>query len=196
VESVLLASTNAVAGNVGQAIIDENTPPHPLTPYGATKAAAEMLLSGYSASYGLRGCAVRLANVVGPGMARKDSLVPRVLRAACEGRGIEVYGDGTQVRDFVSVRDAVAGFQTALRAGHVGPLVIGSGKSVSVNRLVELARLVTEMPIPVRYLAAKAIEMPAVVLDIGMARRLGYAPMHELDTALAEAWHELRSGSG
>jgi UDP-glucose 4-epimerase len=196
VESVLLASTNAVAGNVGRAIIDENTPPRPLTPYGATKAAAEMLLSGYAASYGLKGCAVRLANVVGPDMAGKDNLVSRVLRAADAGEGIEIYGDGTQVRDFLSIWDAVAGFRTALRAKHVGPLVIGSGESVSVNRVVELARQVTGISIPVTHIAAKRIEMPAVVLDITVARRLGYTPMNDLEATLAQAWLQLQSRSG
>lgn len=81
VGTFVLASTNAVVGDVGHSTITENLPLAPLTPYGGTKAAAEMLLSGYAGAYGLRTPAVRLTNVYGPGMAHKDSFVPRLLRA-------------------------------------------------------------------------------------------------------------------
>jgi UDP-glucose 4-epimerase len=186
----VLASTNAVTGDVGQRSIGENAPLRPLTPYGSTKAAAEMLLSGYSASYGLKGAALRFANVYGPGMAHKDSFVPRLMRAAADGRGVQIYGDGTQLRDYVHVDDVVQAILLALRTEHTGPLVIGSGRSESVNDLVVAARRVTGAPIPVEHVAAKLGEMPAVVLDISAARALGYEPRHTLASGLATAWPE------
>jgi len=69
----VLASTNAVVGNVGTSTITEQSPLRPLTPYGATKAACEMLLSGYAGAYGMTTCALRFTNIYGPGMAAKDS---------------------------------------------------------------------------------------------------------------------------
>ena len=129
VATFLLASTNAVVGNVGRAVISERTPTLPLTPYGATKAAAEMLLSCYCASYGVTGCALRFSNVYGPGMQEKDSFVPRLMRAARDGRGVQVYGDGNQVRDLIHVDDIIAGIFTAWRAGATGPLILGAGES-------------------------------------------------------------------
>jgi UDP-glucose 4-epimerase len=184
----VLASTNAVTGDVGRRAITEGAPLRPLTPYGATKAAAEMLLSGYSAGYGLTGTALRFANVYGPGMRHKDSFVPRLMRAAARGDGVQIYGDGTQLRDYVHVDDVVQAILLALRAEHNGPLIIGSGRSDSVNDLVAAAREVTGAPIPVEYSPAKPGEMPAVVLDITAARELGYAPRHSLATGLATAW--------
>jgi UDP-glucose 4-epimerase len=184
----VLASTNAVTGDVGSRPIDESVPPRPLTPYGSTKAAAEMLLSGYAASYGLTGTVLRFANVYGPGMARKDSFVPRLMRAAAEGRGVQIYGDGTQLRDYVHVDDVVQAIMLALRTGHTGPLVIGSGRSESVNDLVAAARTVTGAALPAEHVPAKAGEMPAVVLDITAARSLGYEPRHTLASGLATAW--------
>src|SRR5271170_9001 len=65
VSAFLLASTNAVTGDVGRATIDERVPLRPLTPYGATKAAAEMLIGAYAACYGMTGCALRFSNVYG-----------------------------------------------------------------------------------------------------------------------------------
>jgi UDP-glucose 4-epimerase len=188
----LMASTNAVTGDVGTGTIHEDLPLRPLTPYGATKAAAEMLLSGYAGGYGLSCCALRLTNVYGPGMARKDSLVPRLMRAARAGSTVQVYGDGTQVRDFVHVRDVAAGLLVAWRAGHVGPLVIGAGRSVSVLELIDAARRVTGRPLPVEHVPAKHGEMPAVIVSIDRARGLGYRPSVELDEGLAGVWAELR----
>lgn len=190
VQSFLLASTNAVTGDVGTATITEKIPLRPLTPYGATKAAAEMLLSSYVGSYGFKGAALRFANVYGPGMEAKDSFVPRLMRAARDGKGIQLYGDGTQLRDLVHVDDIVAGILTAWKAGHNGPLILGSGESVTVNDILEAARAVTGAEIPAEHVPAKPGEMPAVVIDISAARALGYAPKMDLKAGIATVWPE------
>jgi UDP-glucose 4-epimerase len=184
----LLASTNAVTGAVGTTPISELTPPRPLTPYGATKAAAEMLLSGYHGAYGMLTCALRFANVYGPGMHKKDSFVPRLMRAAASGGGVRVYGDGSQLRDYVHVDDVVQAVTLAWRADHVGPLVVGAGRSTTVNELIEAARAVTGAAIPAEHTPPKRGEMPAVVLDISLARSLGYRPRHDIASGLATVW--------
>ena len=186
----LLASSNAVVGDVGHAVITEQVPIRPLTPYGATKAAGEMLLSSYTASYGLQGCSLRLTNVYGQGMAEKDSFVPRMMRAAREGGGIQVYGDGSQVRDLVHVDDVVAGMLLAWRAGATGLLILGAGESVSVNDMIQAARVVTGAELPVTYVPPKAGEMPAVIVDISVARGLGYQPVHDMKSGLGTVWPE------
>src|SRR5579859_6827977 len=149
VGTFLLASTNAVTGNVGSSVITEQTVLRPLTPYGATKAAAEMLLGAYANCYGMTGAALRFSNVYGPGMSEKDSFVPRLMRAARDGDGVQVRGDGTMMRDLVHVDDIVQGVLAAWRSGHTGPLILGAGASVSVNEMVDTARKVTGAPIPV-----------------------------------------------
>jgi UDP-glucose 4-epimerase len=190
VQTFLLASTNAVTGDVGTATISEKIPLRPLTPYGATKAAGEMLLSAYVGSYGMRGAALRFANVYGPGMEAKDSFVPRLMRAARDGRGVQIYGDGTQLRDLVHVDDIVSGIFTAWRTGHNGPLILGSGESVTVNDILDAARAVTGAEIPAEYVPAKPGEMPAVVIDISAARALGYEPRMDLKAGIATVWPE------
>jgi UDP-glucose 4-epimerase len=190
VGAFVLASTNAVTGDVGRATITEQIPLRPLTPYGATKAAGEMLLGAYAACYGMTGCALRFSNVYGPGMAEKDSFVPRLMRAARDGHGVQVYGDGTQIRDLVHVDDIVAGIRTALRARFTGPLILGAGESVTVNEIVAAARSVTGADIPVQNVPAKPGEMPAVIIDISAARALGYAPEHDLKSGMATVWPE------
>jgi UDP-glucose 4-epimerase len=195
VGAFVFASTNAVVGNVGAAVITERMPLRPLTPYGATKAAAEMLLSGYTACYGVSGCALRFSNVYGPGMREKDSFIPRLMRAARDGAGVQVRGDGTMLRDVVHVDDVVSGTLAAWHAGHTGPLILGSGQSVSVNEMVTAARRVTGAPIPAVRVPPVPGEMPAVVLDIAAARGLGYEPQYDLDSGLATVWPEFAPGA-
>jgi UDP-glucose 4-epimerase len=196
VGTFLLASTNAVTGNVGQATISERTVLRPLTPYGATKAAGEMLVSAYANCYGITGASLRFSNVYGPGMAEKDSFIPRLMRAARDGEGVQVRGDGTMLRDVVHVDDIVAGIFVAWRSGHSGPLILAGGKSVTVNEMVDAARRVTGRPIPAENVPVGPGEMPAVVVDISAARALGYQPAMNLDAGLATVWPEFDPTKG
>jgi UDP-glucose 4-epimerase len=184
----LLASTNAVVGNVGSSTMTEDVPLRPLTPYGATKAAAEMLLGSYTNCYGINGTALRFSNVYGPGMAEKDSFIPRLMRAARDGEGVQVRGDGSMLRDVVHVDDVVQGIFKAWAANHQGPLILGSGQSVTVNDMVETARRVTGRPLPVEHVPVGSGEMPAVVLDISAIRALGYQPRYDLEKGMATVW--------
>jgi len=196
VGAFLLASTNAVTGNVGAAVISEQTVLRPLTPYGATKAAGEMLLGSYANCYGITGAALRFSNVYGPGMTEKDSFVPRLMRAARDGEGVQVRGDGTMLRDLVHVDDVVQGVLAAWRARYTGPLILGAGQSVSVTEMVDTARRVTGAAIPVEYVPVGNGEMPAVVVDISAARAIGYAPSHDLESGMATVWPDFEPEGG
>ncbi len=191
VDRFVLASTNAVVGDVGTSTINANLPLRPLTPYGATKAACEMLLSAYSGSYGMATAALRFTNVYGPGMSHKDSFVPRMMRAALGGTGVKVYGDGAQRRDLVFIDDVVSGILLALDSKYDGRAIIGSGRSVSVLEMIETVRTVTGCPVPAEHIEAPAGEMPAVVVDI--TNDLGYQPTVSLEEGLARTWQYFRT---
>ena len=194
VGTFVLASTNAVVGAYG-GTFTEDVPLHPLTPYGSTKAAAEMLLSGYAGAYGLRTPVLRLTNVYGPGMKDKDSFVPRLLKAAARDEGVQVYGDGRQRRDLVHVHDVARAFALAVAGSSPvwpsGPTIIGSGSSVTVLDLLAAAREATGRPIPAEHVPAKDGEMPAVVVDTARARSLGWEPSVSLVEGMAGTWADL-----
>jgi UDP-glucose 4-epimerase len=195
VETFVLASTNAVVGNIGQSTITETLPLAPLTPYGATKAAGEMLLSGYAGAFGMRTPAVRLTNVYGPGMGHKDSFVPRLMRAAARGGEVEIYGDGEQRRDLIHVLDAARALVSAAQSWPPGPVIIGGSRSYTVNQLAQAARDATGRPIAARRVAAKPGEMPAVVVDIARARSRGYEPSISLVDGMRSAWADFAGSS-
>jgi UDP-glucose 4-epimerase len=197
VSRFLLASTNAVVGDVGTTTITEQLPLQPLSPYGATKAACEMLLSGYAGAYGMSTCALRFSNVYGPGMAHKDSFVPRLMRAALSGSTVRIYGDGTQRRDLVHVDDVVRGVLLGWESCYTGSVIIGSGLSVSVLELVDTVRRVTGRPLRTDHVAAPGSEMPAVILDLSHgANAIGYRPAVELSDGLASTWRYFRDEVG
>ncbi|MCU1456126.1 MAG: NAD-dependent epimerase/dehydratase [Actinomycetia bacterium] len=188
----VLVSTNAVVGQVQGGTIDEGSPLRPLTPYGATKAAAEMLCSAYAASYGLRAATVRLTNVYGPGMGAKDTFVIRLLRAAARGTPVQIYGDGLQSRDYIYVDDVIAGIRLALDGGLIGPLVLGTGTSTSVIDLCRLAADAIGVPIATTHVPGPEGEMRAVRVDISRARAAGFEPEVALPEGLVRTWEALR----
>ncbi|MGN6169402.1 MAG: NAD-dependent epimerase/dehydratase family protein [Solirubrobacteraceae bacterium] len=191
VRALAFASTNAVAGPMEAPAISETATLRPLTPYGATKAAAEMLMSAYTSSYGIRCASLRLTNVYGPGMQAKDSIVARLMRAIRLGRSFEIYGDGRQVRDYVHVADVAAAMELALRHKEwQGPMVIGTGRSLSVLEVVEAVRRVSGAELDVRHGPAKQGEMPAVIVDPSRARAAGWSPRYDFREGLHGVWEE------
>jgi UDP-glucose 4-epimerase len=162
--------------------ITESATLKPLTPYGATKAAAEMLMSAYTAAYGMRCAYLRLTNVYGPGMQAKDSIVARLMRAIRLGRTFEIYGDGRQLRDYVRL-----GLE---RDDWAGPIVIGAGRSLSVLEVIDAVREVTGAELDVRHGPARTGEMPAVIVDPSKARAAGWTPRFAFEDGLVGVWEE------
>ncbi len=189
--ALVFASTNAVTGPMEAPAISEAATLRPLTPYGATKAAGEMLMSAYTASYGLRCAAMRLTNVYGPGMQAKDSIVARLMRAIRLEQGFEIYGDGRQVRDYVHAADVTAAVRLGLGAdGWGGPMVIGAGRSLSVLEVIDAVRKVTGAELDVRHGPARPGEMPAVIVDPSRAHAAGWSPQFTLEQGLVGVWEE------
>jgi UDP-glucose 4-epimerase len=191
VSSLAFSSTNAVTGPMDAPAIVETAVLKPLTPYGATKAAGEMLMSAYTASYGVRCVCLRLTNVYGPGMQAKDSIVARLMRAIRLEREFEIYGDGRQVRDYVHVSDVIGAMKIGLvNEDWHGPVVIGSGKSLSVLEVLDTVRSVTGVSLDVRHGPAREGEMPAVIVDPSRALAAGWSPRYDFESGVRGVWDE------
>jgi UDP-glucose 4-epimerase len=124
-------------------------------------------------------------------MQAKDSIVARLMRAIRLGDTFEIYGDGRQVRDYVHAADVVEAVRLAVcDEGWHGPVVIGTGTSLSVLEVVEQVRRVTGAELDVRHGPAKPGEMPAVIVDPTKARSAGWSPRYTFAQGLQGVWEE------
>ena len=197
---VFVSSGGTVYGRPERIPIPEDHPTNPLVSYGVVKLAVEKYLGLYHHLYGLSYRVVRLSNPYGPrqrpGGAQGAASV--FLGRVHAGDPIEIWGDGSVVRDYVYVADAVEGILAAANhPGNTGTFNIGSGEGTSLNDLVAIIREVTGGKVEVRHTPGRTFDVPANVLDIGRAREeLGWAPRTPLREGLLRTWEWLLRTEG
>lgn len=119
VPKFIFASSGAPAGEV-EPPIHEELPPHPVSPYGASKLAGEGYCSAYSRSFGINTVMLRFGNVYGPGSIHKSSVVAKFINKALNGEALEIYGDGNQTRDFIFINDLIGAVLLAVNQKDIG----------------------------------------------------------------------------
>jgi UDP-glucose 4-epimerase len=140
---VVFAGTRQVYGKPERLPVDERHPVRPTDVNGVDKAAGESFHLLYNNVFGIRACSLRLTNIYGPRQLIKHNrqgFIGWFIRLAIEDREIQVFGDGSQLRDFVFVDDSVDAF---LRAGATsacdgGVFNVGGAEPISHRDLVEL----------------------------------------------------------
>jgi len=143
---VVFASSGAVVGDADPPI-HEKMLARPVSPYGVSKLSGESYCKSYFECFGLEAVALRFGNVYGPGSIRKGSVVAKLIREALAGETWQIYGDGTQTRDFVYIDDLLEAVQkAATSSAAVGGEVfqIATSQETSVNELTELLGKVLE----------------------------------------------------
>ena len=140
VKRFVFASSGAPVGEVNPPIHEELAP-HPVSPYGASKLAGEGYCSAYYRTYGLETVALRFGNVYGPGSTHKGSVVAKFIRQALAGETLEIYGDGTQTRDFIYVDDLIKAIWQASRVPNIG----GEVFQIATNRETTLEELTNQL---------------------------------------------------
>jgi UDP-glucose 4-epimerase len=143
---VLASTGGAIYGDASVIPTPEDAPAAPISPYGASKAAAELYLDLYLRLHGLSTVALRFANVYGP---RQDprlegGVVAIFTTVAADGRRGTVFGDGHQTRDFVYVGDVVEALLAAGEAQVTGAYNVGTGQETSVLELAAAVGIETE----------------------------------------------------
>jgi len=194
IQKLVYASSSSVYGDEAIIPMREDAAPHPLSPYGVTKLAAEHLAHLYAANHGVPATSVRYFTVYGP-RQRPDMAFHRFLRAAADGTPIVVYGDGEQTRDFTYVGDAVNATILAAERGRPGRAYnIGGGSRVTVNQVLDLIARVTGRSLDVRREPPQKGDMRDTYADTSLARAdLGFAPATSLHDGLEAEYRWLLS---
>jgi len=129
----LHVSTDEVYGSLGETgFFTETTPYDPRSPYSASKAASDHLVSAYHHTYGLPTLITNCSNNYGP-YHFPEKLIPLIINNALNGRDLPVYGDGKNVRDWLYVVDHCAAILSVLENGRVGETYNVGGNSEKMN---------------------------------------------------------------
>ena len=189
VKNLIFSSSGAVYGNSLDAIISENSQLSPLSSYGASKLVAEYNLQTFSKLFGLNCISLRLFNVYGNGQSSEAGVIRKFLKNISKELPLEIFGDGTQTRDFVHISDVTQAFYRTIKnieAKRGGVYNIGSGVSTSINELASLLISSKEKDLPIIHKTAIQGEIKDSKADISLAENdIGYSPEVSLRDGLA-----------
>jgi UDP-glucose 4-epimerase len=178
------------AGTSGCA--DEDLPPRAHSYHGAGKIALEAFLRAFAWDAGCGLIMLRPSNVYGPGQEtrRGFGFVRVALECALRGQTLEIWGDGSAVRDFLYIDDLVAAVVAALQAPpevEVFNVAYGSGHALS--DVLEIVRRVSGRPLDVSYRPGRRSDVRAVRLKVSrIGRKLGWHARVDLEEGLARTW--------
>jgi len=173
----------------------ETAPADPASPYGASKAAAELYLNTFTRLYGLETVSLALANVYGPRQdpAGEAGVITVFATALLTGQPTVIYGDGGSTRDYVHVADVAAAFVAAVESSVSGRVNIGTGVQTSVrelHRMIAAAARAADAP---AFAPVRPGELRASALDATRARdRLGWAASTGLEEGITQTLTWLR----
>lgn len=166
---VFLSSGGTVYGKESKCPLNEKTPTNPITSYGVQKISIEKLLYLYNYMFGLEYRIIRLANPYGPYQRPNGVLgaVTTFTYKALKGEEINVYGDGSVVRDFIYIDDAVRGIQKIVNGNdRHHTFNLGCGYGTSIKQLLETIESVLNIKLNVKYTDSRKVDVPVNYLDI------------------------------
>jgi len=170
VTKVYFASTGgAIYGDQDVPLIGEDSLPSPVSPYAIGKQAIEGYLRYFHRKHGLESVSFRISNPYGPRqhINKKQGVIPIFLHAVASGMPIELFGDGSAVRDYIYAEDAARMMARAVgRMTHHSVYNIGSGRGTSLNDLIGLVREVTGETLSVERRPQPTTFVQRSVLDI------------------------------
>lgn len=188
VKKFVLASTSSLYGGHNPVPYREDTDTNrPLSPYAASKKAAEAIAYTYHHLHGLDVTVFRYFTVYGPA-GRPDMSVFRFVRHIAEGEPITVFGDGGQERDFTFVDDIARGTVAGLAPLGYQVMNLGGDRPVKLSAIIDkIAALLGKTPI-IQYRPAHPADVPATWADIGKARQtLAWSPAVNVEEGLRQS---------
>lgn len=196
VEKVLFASSGGTVYGVPDRLpVDEDHPLRPIVSYGLTKVMIERYAELFRLQHGLRTVSLRIGNPYGPRhYDQQQGVIPVFIRRIQHGQPVEIWGDGSVVRDYVHVDDVSRAF--ILAADYAGDEVvfnIGAGEGHSLAEILERLARLSGTPPQVAYRPARGFDIPALILDTRRARDvLGWTPEIHFDDGLQATWQSLK----
>jgi len=198
VRRFVVVSSSTVYGKDAVAPFCEDAPLGiPLSPYGASKQAAELIAKTYHVLHDVPVVCVRPFSVYGP-RVRPDLAVAIFARAILDGRPLPLFGDGTILRDFTYVADICAGLYSALTVPDIEgeSINLGNDQPVEIRKLIDIFEQALDRKAVIDQRDEVPGEMPVTHADLSKARRLlGYEPTISLEDGIAKYVVWLKEGA-
>ncbi len=171
---VFLSSGGTVYGKEVSFPIKETSKTNPINTYGIQKLTIEKLLYLYEHLYGLQYCIIRLSNPFGPFQRPNGQLgvITTLIYNALYRKKISIYGDGTAIRDYIYISDAVDAILNIARADTKHHIYnVGSGNGTSINKIIDIINNDLKLSTDVDYVGARNVDVPVNYLDISRYER-------------------------
>jgi dTDP-glucose 4,6-dehydratase len=195
IERFVHISTDEVYGDMAAgACAREDSPLKPSSPYSASKAAADLLVSSYVRTYGFPGLITRSSNNYGP-YQFPEKFLPLMITNALDNKPLPIYGDGKQQRDWLHVEDNCGGILAVLERGDVGEVYNIGGLEVEENLTMakRLLRVTTRPETLLSYVKDRPGHDRRYALDCSkMEKELGWKPAITLEAGLQQTidWYK------
>ena len=194
VKKLIAASSAAVYGEGNQDVnLTEETKMNPISPYGESKVMMEEIIRQWKSSYNFNYVILRFFNIYGIGQSSEYAgVITKCLEKIKQKKPIEIFGDGLQTRDFVAIEDVINAIYNAMKSSNSGTYNIASGKTITINELVNKMILLSRKKLEIKHIRAKKGEIRYSHADISKAKKeIGFSPKINLDR-IKELLEEIR----
>lgn len=193
-ELLYLSSGGALYGDTGMNTTHEQDLIRPKSYYGAGKAAAEHFIHAYAAQYDRAATILRPSNLYGPGQSMRNGfgIIPTAFHRIQSGGILDIWGDGSAVRDYLYIDDFIALCLQVLG----GPMPKGvqifnaaRGEGVSLNTLIDLIQDVTGQQLDTRFDISRSVDVAQIVLNADKAKKqFDWVPSISLSEGITLTW--------
>lgn len=184
VKKMIVASSAAVYGESLSGIkLTEDSKTDPISPYGESKVMMEHEIREFITKHNVNCVILRFFNIYGVGQSPEYAgVITKFIKRIATNKPLEIFGDGMQTRDFVSIKDVIDSIYDAIENGKNGIYNIASGKTVTIKELAEFMISLSGKDLEIIYSDAKKGDIRFSQADISLAKKeLGYLPKHGLE---------------
>ena len=184
VKKMIVASSAAVYGESLSGIkLTEDSKTDPISPYGESKVMMEHEIREFITKHNVNCVILRFFNIYGVGQSPEYAgVVTKFIKRIATKKPLEIFGDGMQTRDFVSIKDVIDSIYDAIENGKNGIYNIASGKTITIKELAEFMISLSGKDLEIIYSDAKKGDIRFSQADISLAKKeLGYLPKHGLE---------------
>ncbi|MCH7819713.1 MAG: SDR family NAD(P)-dependent oxidoreductase [Candidatus Marinimicrobia bacterium] len=197
IKRLVFASSSSVYGDSPDVPYNETmNVNNPISPYAATKIAAEILCYNYRHLYNISATCLRFFTVYGP-RQRPEMAIAKFVKKAYEGDLISIYGDGSSLRDFTYIEDIIQGVVASIDRDLGFEIInIGESETIDLNSLLELIKELTGCGLKTEHLPMQPGDVIKTFANIDKAKQLlGYAPVTSVREGLKKYISWLRNNS-